>query len=265
MKTVLILEDEEYTLEFIKLLVDQHPLTEQVVAAGSSRAAVEAARTYLPQLALLDIELGPDDPYNGIQTAKMIAGVSPHTICVFLTGYGEYALESFSVHPYDYILKPIHKEKLNQVLTDILSKRGQTDTNEKIALKCKEGTIILYPDTIACIEKQDKRTLIHVGQNVYETNYKLSELEEMLPEQFIRAHNSYIINLARVLMVKSNQSRSYQVTFDDCPAEAWMSRIKYEECKHLFMPLNEVGKYKSDAIITKLTNIEETLDRFPKA
>ena len=56
MKTVLILEDEEYTLEFIKLLVDQHPLTEQVVAAGSSRAAVEAARTYLPRLALLDIE-----------------------------------------------------------------------------------------------------------------------------------------------------------------------------------------------------------------
>jgi len=60
----------------------------------------------------------------------------------------------------------------------------------------------------------------------------------MLPEQFIRVHNSYIINLSRILMVKSNQSRSYYVTFDNCHAGAWMSRSKYDEYRHLFMPLN---------------------------
>lgn len=238
MKTVLILEDEEYTLEFIKLLVNQHPFVEQAIAADNSRTAVGAAKIYLPQLALLDIELGPDDPYNGIQTAKMITGVSPDTVCVFLTGYDKYALDSFSVHPYDYILKPINKEKFNQVLTDVLSKPKQTDTNERVSFKCKEGTIILNLDSIACIEKQDKKTFIYAGQNVYETNYKLSDLENMLPEQFIRVHNSYIINLSRILMVKSNQSRSFYVTFDNCPAGAWMSRTKYDEYRHLFMPLN---------------------------
>lgn len=233
METVLILEDEEYTLEFLELFVSKHPLVDKVIAVNNSHAAVTAAKNCLPRIALLDIELSPDDSYNGIQTAKMISNISPDTVCVFLTGYGKYALDAYTAHPYDYILKPIKKEKLTEIITEILSKKAGKHTN-RIMFKGKEGTIILNPHSIACIEKQNKKTLIYSDQNIYETSYNLGELENLLPEQFVRAHNSYIINLSRILMVKYTASRSYQVTFDNCPAVAWMSRKKYEECKQLF-------------------------------
>lgn len=237
MATVLILEDEEYTLEFLELLVSKHPLVDKVMAVNNSQAAVTAAQNYLPQVALLDIELGPDDSFNGIQTAKIINKISPKTVCVFLTGYAKYALDAYCAHPYDYLLKPIQKEKLADLLTEIISHRDSHLLNNRVSIKVKEGTILLNPDTITCIEKNGKKTIIHTVQKSYETGYNLTELENLLPEQFARVHNSFIINLSRISMIKNTNNRSYEVALENCPVTVYMTRNKYEEFKHLFMPI----------------------------
>lgn len=235
MITVLVLEDEEYTLEFLKLLVGKHPLVDRVIAASDSKTAVSAANDYLPQIALLDIELAPNDPLNGIQTAKMISRISPDTVCVFLTGYGQYALDAYSARPYDYVLKPIQKEKLTDLLTEIISNKN-SKLNSKVTIRTKEGIILLNPNSIACIEKNGKKTFIYADQDVYETNYNLNELENYLPDQFVRVHNSYIINLSRILMIKYTTSRSYEVILENCPVTAYMNQKTYHEYKHLFTP-----------------------------
>lgn len=235
MATVLILEDEEYTLEFLQLLVDKHPLVDKAIAVNNSQAAVTAAQNCLPQVALLDIELGPDDSFNGIQTAKVISRINPKTVIAFLTGYGKYALDAYSAHPYDYLLKPIQKEKVSDLLTEVISHSDRHLLNNRISIKVREGTIFLNPDSIRCIEKNGKKTSIHTVQKIYETGYNLTELENLLPEQFVRVHNSYIINLSHISMIKNTNSRSYQVTLENCPITAYMTRSKYKEFKHLFI------------------------------
>lgn len=237
MATVLILEDEEYTLEFLELLVGKHPLVDKVIAVNNSQATVTAAQSCLPQVALLDIELGPDDAFNGIQTAKVISKVSPNTVCVILTGYGKYALDAYSAHPYDYLLKPIQKEKVADLLTEIISHRDTHLLNNKVSIRVREGTILLNPNAISCIEKNGKKTIIYTDQNNYETSYNLTEIEGLLPNQFVRVHNSYIINLSRISMIKNTNNRSYQVVMENCPVTAYMTRNRYEEYKHLFMPI----------------------------
>ncbi|MDD4171760.1 MAG: LytTR family DNA-binding domain-containing protein [Syntrophomonas sp.] len=119
MSTVLILEDEKWTLEFLEVFVSKHPMVESVFAVNNSQDAIETAQKHLPDIALLDIELKAKDTINGIQTAKMIASVSPATVLVFVTGYGKYAPNSFVVHPYDYLLKPIRKDKLTDIITEL--------------------------------------------------------------------------------------------------------------------------------------------------
>jgi len=236
MATVLILEDEEYTLEFLELLVSKHPLVDKVIAVNNSQAAVTAAQNCLPQVALLDIELGPDDSCNGIQTAKIINKISPKTVCVFLTGYAKYALDAYCAHPYDYLLKPIQKERVADLLTEIISQRDDHLLNNRLSIKVKEGTILLNPDSITCIEKDGKKTIIHTVQKSYETSYNLTELEALLPEQFARVHNSYIINLSKISMIKNTNNRSYEVDLENCHVATYMTRNKYEELKHLLVP-----------------------------
>ncbi|MEA1960831.1 MAG: LytTR family DNA-binding domain-containing protein, partial [Bacillota bacterium] len=120
------------------------------------------------------------------------------------------------------------------LLTEILSNRDNGLLNNKVAIRVKEGTLMLAPDSISCIEKNSKKTIIYTDQNRYETSYNLIELEALLPEQFARVHNSYIINLSRILMIKPTNNRSYQITLENCPVTAYMTRNKYEEYKHLF-------------------------------
>lgn len=237
MAKVIVLEDEEYTLEFLELLVGKHPLVDEVIAVNNSQAAVTAAKNCLPQVAILDIELGPDDSFNGIQTAKIINKISPKTVCVFLTGYAKYVLDAYCTHPYDYLLKPIQKEKVADLLTEIISHRDSHLLNNRVFIKVREGTILLNPDTITCMKKNGKRTTIHTVQDSYETEYTLTELDDLLPEQFARVHNSYIINLSRISMIKNTNNRSYEVTLENCPVTVYMTRNKYKEFKYLFMPI----------------------------
>ncbi|HCF50236.1 MAG TPA: hypothetical protein DER60_08140 [Syntrophomonas sp.] len=116
MSTVLILEDERYTLEFLEAFVGNHFMVDAVFSVNNSQDAIKAAKKHMPDIALLDIELKPEDRFDGIQTAEMISSVSPNTVFVFITGYSKYALDSFMVHPYDYLLKPINKDKLAEII-----------------------------------------------------------------------------------------------------------------------------------------------------
>lgn len=230
MSTILILEDEEYTLQYLKVLIENHPLVNQVIAINNSVDAINASKMNPPDIALIDIRLGENDNFNGIQTAKIITSISPHTIFVFVTAHMEYAIECFCVHPYYYLLKPVNRERLLDIITEIITQKVSSTVN-KISLKCVEGTIIITPNAIACIEKSNKQSIIYTDQSTYHISCSLGNLEKVLPKQFLRVHNSYIVNLDKILMIKPTTSRSYQVTFDNCTAIATMSRNKYEECR----------------------------------
>jgi len=85
---------------------------DEIVGAFNGMEAIRLAREYQPDIAFLDIELSLEEGFNGIQVAAMINDISPETKLVFVTGYTKYALDCYSVHPYDYLVKPITKGSL---------------------------------------------------------------------------------------------------------------------------------------------------------
>ncbi len=233
MSTVLILEDEKYTLEFLEVIVGNHPMVDIVFAVDNSQDAIETARDHMPDIALLDIELNPGDTCNGIETAQIISSVSPDTELVFVTGYGRYARESFVVHPYDYVLKPINKDKLMEIVTE-LSIRTEKAPN-KLRIRTPDGTAILDPDQIFFIEKEDRYCIIHSKHGCFSTLISLIELEAILPQQFIKTHSAFIVNISKILTIKPTNSRNYQICFRDYEKIAWISRGGFKKYKALFV------------------------------
>ena len=73
---------------------------------GCGSEAIELARINNFNLIILDIELNEDD-INGLEVAKTIYAFNQEAYMVFVTAYSRYAVDSFAVHPYDYIIKPI--------------------------------------------------------------------------------------------------------------------------------------------------------------
>jgi len=125
MINVLILEDESYTREFIKKLVLEIPLVGDVYTATTANEVLDTIKDNSIDIVLLDIELDENEEMNGLDIAKIIRSTNLSTKFIFITGYWRYSLEAFSVHPFDYIVKPINIKKFKKTmeeLTDIILK-----------------------------------------------------------------------------------------------------------------------------------------------
>jgi two-component system LytT family response regulator len=210
MAKILLLEDEEYTRRFLKQMILENPLVEEVIDTHSGSEAITLAKEHKPQIVLLDIELAPEESLNGIDVARIIYSYNPETFFVFITGYSKYAVESFSVHPYDYILKPIKKVKVLEVISSLAGKvvaqqkitnsslSNSSNNHDKILIKGKNEIVFIALNDILFVEKLDKKAFIHTNSTVLEINETLAELESNLGENYLRVHKSYIVNLNKV-------------------------------------------------------------------
>ncbi|MEG6615972.1 LytTR family DNA-binding domain-containing protein [Peptococcaceae bacterium 1198_IL3148] len=237
MTKILLLEDEDYTRRFLKKIILESTLVDEVLDTPGGSEAITLAREYKPQIVLLDIELAPEEEINGIDVGRIIYNDNPNTYFVFITGYSKYAVDSFSVHPYDYILKPIKKARVLEVINSLASKVAKDANfpkNERILIKSKNEIIFVSLQDILFVEKLDKKSFIHTCNNVIEANDTLTELENTLRDGYLRVHKSYIVNLAKVKKIKDIGNRSYVIQFDGTDKVAYMSRYKFEEYKDKF-------------------------------
>lgn len=236
MTKVLILEDEEYNREFIKQILSEIPGITQIFATPTGQEAIEWARANHPQIALLDIELC-NQKANGLDVAREISRLMNDTYIIFVTGYSKYAVESFEVHPYGYVLKPIKIAHLTDLIEEIIARINQEKFTESNILTVKVKNEILHLDynEIFFIEVNGHISLVHSFGEELEVRKSLDEIESMLGEEFLRVHRSYIVNLAKVKKVRETYDRSYEVEFWGYPKTALMSRHYFPKYKERFM------------------------------
>jgi len=240
MLKILILEDEEYTLRFLEKLVSEHPLTGEISGTSSGSEAIQLAGKISPDIAFLDIELTPQDELNGIEVARTIQRISPHTKFVFVTGYTRYAIDSFVVHPYDYVLKPIQKSKVFDILSelskDAASPQVNTNTNRRLIFRSEDEIFFINTADVFFFEKMGKKAAIHSSSGVREATCIFNELETLLGSKFIRVHKSYVVNMDKISRIIDTGNQSYEVYFHDYDKVALLSRIKYREHQDRFTP-----------------------------
>ncbi|MEN6462364.1 MAG: LytTR family DNA-binding domain-containing protein [Syntrophomonas sp.] len=232
---VLILEDEEYTREFIKKLILDNLKDCSVFDTPYGTDAIQLAKQHCPDLILLDIELDGQD-LNGLDIAKQIYSFNKEAFLVFITGYPQYAVNSFAVHPFSYVLKPININKFIGLIREIseLAEKKHLRSLDRLVVKTKRGIVHIPKEQIIFIEKENGFILIHTYTGTHQLSGALSDLERQLGNDFIRVHRSYIINLKHVIKVKEVFDRSYEIEFDRFPQKALMSRYHFRRYKKLF-------------------------------
>ncbi|CFY10920.1 Signal transduction response regulator, receiver domain [Syntrophomonas zehnderi OL-4] len=234
MITVLILEDEEPVRRFIRQLVKENSEVSDIFDTSSGEEAIQLAQQYTPDLILLDIELGSGS-FKGLEVAKRIYSFNKEAYMVFVTGYSEYAVDSFEVHPYSYVLKPIHIEKFKALINEIAIKVNEQRVinSDSIVFKFKNQEIHLRKDEIIFVEVQHQISYVHTKNQIWEFRRSLYEIESKLGNRFLRVHRSYLINLSKVLRVVELYDRAYQIEFIDYPKTALMSRYYYPQYKKM--------------------------------
>ena len=116
-------------------------------------------------------------------------------------------------------------QKVYDALTELIKGSQQL-------LLHKENVEYYLPlDSILFFETMDNCISAHTVNNVYETSYRLYELEELLPGYFMRVSKSTILNLNHIYSISRNLTASSEVQFFDTHKQVYVSRNYYKSLK----------------------------------
>ena len=203
----LAVDDEPLALSVLQKYIGSVPALDLVGSCANAVQALEMLQQHPVDLIFLDIQMPQIMGTDFIRTLKK----SPKII--FTTAYNHYSIDAIRISAFDYLVKPIGIEDLQQAVErlhktynkqtkekiDILKKslsdnRSQED---KIAISTSEGIEFIPIKNILHIESKSNYSKIYMpeNKNIMVTKI-LKDFEEMLlPYNFYRVHNSHLINL----------------------------------------------------------------------
>lgn len=86
----------------------------------------------------------------------------------------------------------------------------------------------LQLDDVLFFQTEDDVIHVHTKDDMYETKYKLYQLEEMLPGFFMRISKSAILNTNHIYSISRNLTASSTVTFAGTHKQIFVSRYYYK-------------------------------------
>lgn len=242
---VMLIEDEAGMRLLLRRIIEKHPEFEVVAECEELTEAVLAFNRQRPEVVFLDIGIKGQ---NGIECARILTDLNPKVKIIFATAYTEYMSEAFELYAFDYLVKPFDLERvkrtLNRIVEQMLPREYEPEEKivrseyrqDKLLVKGKESMSFIHIPDIVLIQRENNATVIYTEKDSYVTSVSMAELEKKLdPEQFLRSHKSYIINLSRIRKVEPYGRWTYIVHFQGRKEDALLTAEKFEEIKKRFV------------------------------
>ena len=141
---------------------------------------------------------------NGLELAERIRHDDAKALFVFLTHHAEYVMEVFNVVTFDYILKPITEEKLENIIVKAMCYLKMVKRD--FIFQFRKNHFRVDCDDILYFEKRGRQAVIHTKTGFYKTNMTTEELWRQLDEKsFAHIHASFIVNFAHVKAIEGDE------------------------------------------------------------
>lgn len=202
MYQIIVCEDDEKQLEEIKMLI-KHILVEEVSICcySNGNELMENINSFLPScIFLLDIMLKDS---NGIEIAKSINVLKPKASVIFITAFIDKVTDIYAVNHCYFVLKTDIQNRLRFALQKAIHQQDQN--RELISIQQNRIKIVVHTEDILYVERDLRVTYIVTEESVEKTTLKIDGLQKQLPSHFQRCHNSYIVNLKKILRLSRNE------------------------------------------------------------
>jgi len=208
MLKAILVDDEESSLSSLKEKILRHcPQVKIIAVCDSGQRAIQAIDSLEPDLVFLDIEMPVMNGFLMLQHLEY-----KNFELVFTTAYDHYAIKAIRFSALDYLVKPIEIEELKSAIHRAEEKRNITPNHQlellienlthkknnyqRIAIPTTEGLQFIKIEDIIYLEASVNYTYIFLkDKQKHLVCRTMKDFEEMLPpDNFLRIHNSYIIN-----------------------------------------------------------------------
>jgi len=201
----LIADDEPIARQILENYCKDIPYLELVSSCKNAFEVMEELQKHEIDILFLDINM---PKLSGISLLKTLT--NPPNV-IITSAYSEYAIEGFELAVVDYLLKPFSIERFlqavmkvkNKCLNTVVEIKKEEKTPTSIFVKSDKKIVKINFDTINYIEAYGNYVEIF-SESMILTQQTLSDFLEKLPENFIRIHKSYAINLDELKSIEGN-------------------------------------------------------------
>ena len=204
--TCVIIDDEPNAVSLLEMLISDNTQWSVLHKCHNASEALSFFKEQHPDFVFLDINM---PGLNGMELASLL----PEEIkIIFTTAYSEYALESYRFQTIDYLLKPItlqrfisSKKKIEKYFQEE-NRNPDRLTTDSLHFFVKTGKTLkkIRLDNIQYIEGEKEYVKLVGNAEEILLYRRLKEIEEQLPEFFIRCHNSFILNSSHIIKIEDN-------------------------------------------------------------
>ena len=152
----------------------------------------------------LDINLKSNK--TGLEVAEMIRKKNKDIYLIFTTGHLEYAMLAYKFKTFDYIAKPFTTERLEDTVVRLFEDIHGLPTKY---LKIDNKNTVIDASEIQYIKRDGMKVVFHTSFNDYDTYSSFNKLQDSLPNNFIRCHKSFVVNINKIKNVDFVENRVY--------------------------------------------------------
>lgn len=236
--STLIVDDERIARSRMVKLLQKH--SDQIDIIGEAENGIiglEKINALQPQLVFLDIEM------PGLNGFEMLQKIKTQPKIIFTTAYDEFALKAFEENSVDYLVKPIHPERLEKAINKLhqldsfsvlqqlaqqLSQPTQQKTLNTISVSIGNKIVLIKIEKIILFKAEDKYiTVFDTDGNKHIITQSLNYLEGQLPANFIRVHRTYIINKDKIAEIRKTFNSRYLFIMQGVEGESIQTGTSY--------------------------------------
>ncbi len=202
------MDDEHKAREILAHLIDQHiPKITECRLASSASEATEILAEYAPKVLFLDIRMPVMDGFEWLESLNK----RPFAV-IFATAFNQYAIKAIRFTAFDYLLKPIDVEDLEQSV-DRLIKSNPTHISDHyvhllhninpenskelvLSIASTNGRqFIKYKNIIHCEASGNYTNVYLINKQRILSSTPIGYYTDLLGDfGFIRVHKSHLVN-----------------------------------------------------------------------
>jgi DNA-binding LytR/AlgR family response regulator len=209
MITCITIDDEPLALKQMNDYIKKIPVLNLEESFTSALKALEFLQKSQVDLMFVDIHM-PD-----LSGMELVRSLSDPPKAIFTTAYREFAVEGFQVDAADYLLKPISfpvfakavNKTVNRYFGNLSEEAKLNHNDQFLYIKTEYRIVRIDFKSILYIEGMRDYVRIHLeGQKPVMALLKMKKiLEHLPPENFMRVHRSYIVNLNKVRTIERSR------------------------------------------------------------
>lgn len=197
----MVVDDEPLAIKILENYIAQLPHELELVAtARNGLEAFELLQQHPVDLLFLDIQM---PQLTGLE---LIKSIETQTKVVFTTAYRDYAVESYELNAFDYLLKPVALERFLKVIEKCKQARPTSPVRQEsiahepfVFFKSDKKVFKVNVKHILYVESFKDFVVIHTTSEQIQTYQGISQIEQLLPEDaFLRIHRSFIVALEHI-------------------------------------------------------------------